>query len=100
MLSSQHPPCGTAVKSRKTIGIACQPAGLLVIDLDAGHGHPPPPWADLGVTHGRDVLRILADRAGAPDPINTYTVATPRGEHRYFLTPPGVALRNSFAALG
>lgn len=64
------------------IGIACRAAGLVVLDLDAGHGHPPPPWADLAVTHGRDVLRILADRAGQPDPVDTYTVATPNGEHR------------------
>lgn len=60
-------------------GIACGPAGLVVLDLDAAHGHTPPgEWADLGVTHGRDVLRTLADRAGQPDPIDTYTVLTPR----------------------
>ncbi|MFY9808073.1 MAG: bifunctional DNA primase/polymerase, partial [Pseudonocardiaceae bacterium] len=68
------------------IGIACQPAGLLVLDLDAGHSHPPPQWGRLGVTHGRDVLRILAAEAGHPDPSGTYTVATPsHGEYRYFL---------------
>lgn len=60
------------------IGIACQPAGLVVIDLDAARGQrPAPPWAQLGVTHGSDVLRVLAEQAGQPDPIDTYTVATP-----------------------
>jgi hypothetical protein len=60
------------------IGIACRPAGLVVLDLDAGHGQlPPRQWARLGVRHGRDVLAVLADRAGQPDPVDTYTVATP-----------------------
>jgi Bifunctional DNA primase/polymerase, N-terminal len=82
-------------------GIACGPAGLVVLDLDAGHGPPPQPWADLGVTHGRDVLRILAARAGQPDPADTYTVASPcQGEHRYFLAPPGIELRNTCGSLG
>jgi hypothetical protein len=76
------------------IGIACQAAGLVVIDLDGARGQqPPPPWDQLGVTHGRDVLRILAARAGAPDPIDTYTVASPSGEHRYFLASPDRELR-------
>ncbi|MGH3936184.1 MAG: bifunctional DNA primase/polymerase [Pseudonocardiaceae bacterium] len=84
------------------IGIACQPAGLVVLDLDAGHGGPPPPqWAGLGITHGRDVLRILAAAAEQPDLSDTYTVTTPSGgEHRYFLAPPDRELRNSCAALG
>jgi hypothetical protein len=84
------------------IGIACQAAGLVVLDLDAARGHlPPPPWARLGVIHGREVLRILAERAGQPDPIDTYTVATPSGgEHRYFLAPPDRDLRSTSAALG
>ena len=76
------------------VGISCQGAGLVVIDLDGARGQqPPPPWDQLGVTHGRDVLRILAARAGAPDPIDTYTVASPAGEHRYFLAPPDRELR-------
>ncbi len=84
------------------IGIPCQPAGLVVLDLDAGHGQSPPPqWARLGVRHGRDVLAVLADRAGQPDPVDTYTVSTPSdGEHRYFLAPPERELRNSCARLG
>ncbi len=78
------------------IAIACQAAGLVVLDLDAGRGElPPPQWAGLGVSHGRDVLRILAQRSGQPDPIDTYTVSTPHGEHRYFLAPPDRELRNT-----
>ncbi|MGH3534885.1 MAG: bifunctional DNA primase/polymerase [Pseudonocardiaceae bacterium] len=81
------------------IAIACQAAGLVVIDLDAGHDQPPPPqWAGLGVTHGRDVLRLLAQRAGHPDPIDTYIVASPHGEHRYFLAPADRELRNTTGA--
>jgi hypothetical protein len=76
--------------------LSCQAAGLVVIDLDGARGQqPPPPWDQLGVTHGRDVLRILAQRAGAPDPIDTYTVATPAGQHRYFLAPTDRELRNT-----
>lgn len=83
------------------IAIACQPAGLVVLDLDAARGRQPPPhWAQLGVTHGRDVLRILAERAHQPDPVDTYTVATPRGEHRYFLAPADRELRNTTGRLG
>lgn len=78
------------------IAIACQPAGLVVLDLDTGDEPPPPPWDQLGVTHGRDELRVLAQRAGAPDPIDTYTVATPSGgQHRYFLAPTDRQLRNT-----
>lgn len=85
------------------IGIPCGRAGLVVIDLDPARGKPPPPrWADLGVAHGRDVLRILAERAGQPDPVDTYSVRSPgkdgprgKGEHRYFSVPEGVNLRNT-----
>lgn len=84
------------------IGIACGPAGLVVLDLDAAHGHQPPRgWPDE-VRHGRDVLRLLAREAGEPDPADTYTVATPSGgEHRYFLAPPqGPELRNTTGDTG
>ena len=98
------------------IGIACGPAGLLVLDLDEPHpartadDHRAPPdaddarpaagtagagrmevpgeWAATTVRHGRDVLAHLARRAGQPDPRDTYTVLTPRGEQRYFAVPP------------
>jgi len=84
------------------IGIACGPAGLVVIDLDSARGQSPPPqWAEHGVTHGSQVLAFLAQRAGEPDPIDTYTVISPNdGEHRYYLTPPDLALRNTIGELG
>jgi hypothetical protein len=82
------------------IGIACGPAKLVVVDLDAAHGDAPPPeW--VGAAHGRDVLRMLAQQAGQPDPVETYTVVTPRdGEHRYFVAPPDVELRGTIGTLG
>jgi hypothetical protein len=83
------------------VGIACGPAGLLVLDLDAAHGPIPLPWARCGVSHGRDVLALLAQQAGEPDPVDTFTVATPRGgEHRYFSRPPGSQLRSTVGARG
>ncbi|GLY42997.1 hypothetical protein Amsp01_090200 [Amycolatopsis sp. NBRC 101858] len=83
------------------VGIACGPAGLLVLDLDAAHGVIPIQWARRGVTHGRDVLALLAHRAGEPDPVDTFTVATPRGgEHRYFARPSGSRLRSTVGARG
>jgi hypothetical protein len=84
------------------VGIACGPAGLVVLDLDVAHGHrPPPDWSNRGAVHGRDILRLLADDAGQPDPTDTYTVATPTGgEHRYFLAPAGPALRNTTGDTG
>jgi hypothetical protein len=87
------------------IGIACGPAGLVVLDLDAAHGHQPPRGWPEEVTHGRDVLRLLAREAGEPDPVDTYTVATPSGgEHRYFLAPSretgGPELRNTTGDTG
>ncbi|WIV52872.1 bifunctional DNA primase/polymerase [Amycolatopsis nalaikhensis] len=83
------------------VGIACGPAALLVLDLDAAHGPIPIPWARRGITHGRDVLALLAQQAGEPDPVDTFTVATPRGgEHRYFARPPGSRLRSTVGARG
>ncbi|WP_284740275.1 bifunctional DNA primase/polymerase [Amycolatopsis sp. RTGN1] len=88
-------------KSRKNVGISCGPAGLLVLDLDAAHGRVPEQWARHDVTHGRDVLALLAQLAGEPDPVDTFTVATPRGgEHRYFYRPPGSRLRSTVGARG
>jgi hypothetical protein len=61
----------------------------------------PPAWAALGVSHGRDVLALLARRARQPDPVDTFTVATPReGEHRYFVRPPGLRLRSTTGTAG
>ncbi|MFC6094364.1 bifunctional DNA primase/polymerase [Saccharothrix lopnurensis] len=82
------------------IGIACQPSGLYVLDLDDAHGHEPPPrWA--GARHGRDVLARLADAAGQPYPNRTYTVRTPSGGlHLYFRAPAEPELRNTIGRLG
>ncbi|TDQ00620.1 bifunctional DNA primase/polymerase [Labedaea rhizosphaerae] len=83
------------------IGIACEPSGLYVIDLDDGHGHQPPPGSE-GAAHGRDVLTRLAAAAGEPYPSDTFTVTTPtNGEHLYFAMPAGHAkLRNTVGRLG
>jgi hypothetical protein len=112
------------ISAAYNVGIACGPAGLVVLDLDspdhaaAGEPGTPPTAApshrgDVTVAatpsdgraqprpHGRDVLAALADDAGEPDPVHTYTVATPGGgEHRYFAAPPEVALRNTAGQLG
>ncbi|WP_367128380.1 bifunctional DNA primase/polymerase [Saccharothrix sp. HUAS TT1] len=67
------------------VGIACGPAGLLVVDLD--------------VPHGREAFARRAWQHGAEDPRDTYTVATPSGgEHRYFRAPDA-PLGNSVAKL-
>ncbi|MEV4049558.1 bifunctional DNA primase/polymerase [Amycolatopsis sp. NPDC049688] len=86
---------------RHNVGIACGPAGLLVLDLDAAHGPIPLHWVRRGITHGRDVLALLAQQAGEPDPVDTFTVATPRGgEHRFFSRPSGSRLRSTVGARG
>lgn len=84
------------------VGVATGPAGLLVIDLDSARGEiPPRDWAIHDVAHGRDVLAVLADRAGAAYPGGTYTVSTPTGGyHLYYKAPPGLQLRNTTAKLG
>ena len=66
------------------IGIACGPAGLLVVDLDR---RPEAAECSTGAVEGAGLLALLANRAGAGDPLETYSVATPRGEHRYFAVP-------------
>ena len=82
------------------IGAATGPSGLVVIDLDDGRGEPAPEEF-AGATGGRDVLAMLADRAGEPAPFDTWTVTTPtHGAHLYFRAPAGVELRNSIGTLG
>jgi hypothetical protein len=73
---------------------------VLVVDLDPHRGGEPP--AEFpGARGGADVLARLAAQAGGPDPVDTYTVTTPSsGEHRYFLMPEGLELRNSQSRLG
>lgn len=86
--------------ARRNVGVACGPAGLVVIDLDETRGRLSDTWGPLGVRHGREVLALLARWAGEPDPVNTYTVLTPSGEHRYFLAPTDRQLRNTVGASG
>jgi hypothetical protein len=89
---------------RANIGLSCGPAGLVVIDLDVpkpGRETPPPDWRLPGVTCGADVLAVLAERASAALPTDTYTVRTGRGGlHLYFTTPPGAQLGNTTADRG
>ncbi|WP_233160653.1 bifunctional DNA primase/polymerase [Actinophytocola xanthii] len=84
----------------RNVGIACGPAGLVVIDLDNLRGRASGIWGDEGVHHGREVLALLAHWAGEADPVDTYTVLTPHGEHRYFLAPTDRRLRNTIGATG
>ncbi|MCA1196277.1 bifunctional DNA primase/polymerase, partial [Saccharopolyspora sp. 6V] len=85
--------------SRKNIGIACGPSRLLVLDLDDAKGAPAPArWA--GARDGADVLARLAHEAGEPFPAETYTVATPHGQHLYFHAPREPVLRCSTGRLG
>ena len=79
------------------VGIACGPAGLLVVDLD-GPGQPPPEWA--GAADGRAVFIELARQAGATvEP--TFTVGTPSGgEHRYYAVQEGQSSRSTAGSLG
>ena len=68
------------------IGIACGPAGLVVIDLDI------PKFS--GIT-GAESLRQLEHDHGQQLPA-TFTVATPSGgRHLYYRTPDGSQIRNS-----
>jgi hypothetical protein len=84
----------------KNIGIACGPAGLVVVDLDEIRGTLSADWVPHGVRHGREVLALLAQWAGESDPADTFTVVTPSGEHRYFLAPPGGQLRSTVGEAG
>lgn len=87
-------------KTPYNIGAAIGRAGLVVIDLDHGRGQvAPEPFT--GATGGREVLAMLANRAGEPAPFDTWTVATPTsGAHLYYRTPEGFVPGNSVSALG
>ena len=89
-----------AFEPDRNVGVACGPAGLVVIDLDDVRGHLSGVWGELGVRHGREVLALLAQWAGEADPVDTYTVLTPSGEHRYYLAPTGRRLRSTVGASG
>ena len=84
-------------------GIATGPAGLLVLDLDLPKPDQEPPerWRRPGITDGTDVLATLAERAGQPLPLDTFTVTTRRGGlHLYFTHPEGARLGNTTGFLG
>ena len=80
------------------IGIACGPSGLVVVDLDTRKPgkQPPEAWRIDGVNDGQDVFALICQRAGQPDPTETFTVATGRGgRHRFFRQPDWPPLRNT-----
>jgi len=85
------------------IGIACGPSQLVVVDLDTPEhgGSLPAGWAaEPGIRDGRDVLAVLAERAGQPWPA-TYSVRTPSGGlHLYFAAIGGREIRNSASKVG
>jgi hypothetical protein len=82
------------------VGIATGRSGLVVIDLDDGHGDTAPERF-AGARDGREVLAFLAAEAGTCVPTNTYEVRTPGGgRHLYFRSPPEVVLRNTAGSLG
>jgi hypothetical protein len=65
-----------ADNSRKNIGIATGPSGVVVIDLDDSHGATAPePFA--GARNGQEVLTRLAAQAGAEVATDTFTILTP-----------------------
>ena len=83
------------------VGVACGPSGLVVLDLDTPKPGQAPPSDEPGIACGADVLALLAERAGQPLPIGTYTVRTARGGlHLYFRTPHGLELPNTAGRLG
>lgn len=84
-------------------GIATGPARLVVVDLDVANPDqsPPEPWNRPGVNDGADVLALLAEEAGQPLPLDTFTVRTRKGGlHLYFTHPNGPKLGNTSGSLG
>jgi hypothetical protein len=66
------------------VGIACGPAGLLVVDLDGPQGR-----------------NTFAGLSASAHPVPTFTVATPSGgEHRYYSVEPGKPAPSTVARLG
>ena len=94
------------------VGIACGPAGLVVLDLDvdreAGSSDVLTRDPDTRDSDTRDpdtrpgsgAASLSALAAGRPVP-STYTVSTPSGgRHLYFAAPAEVGLRNTASTLG
>ncbi|UGQ10037.1 bifunctional DNA primase/polymerase [Yinghuangia sp. ASG 101] len=87
------------------IGIATEPSGLVVVDLDmpkhVGDKPRKEPWASLNVRHGADVLAVLAKNAEQPFPGGTFAVTTRSGgTHLYFQAPDGPTLSSTVERLG
>jgi hypothetical protein len=87
------------------IGIACEPSGLIVVDLDCGKPLPPP-WDTMpGIVDGQDVLAVLCERHDPewsvwPAWRDTYTVQTPSGGWHLYFKATGETIRNSSGKLG
>ncbi|XVV14425.1 bifunctional DNA primase/polymerase [Actinoplanes sp. CA-131856] len=82
-------------RSPYNIGIACGPAGLVVIDLDVPKAATVPPPGGERYRHGLQVFTDLCREHRQPLP-ETYTVETGSGgRHLYFAHPAGPALRNT-----
>jgi len=79
-------------------GIAAKASGLVVLDLDRPKpGYQlPEAWRDEpGIVDGRDILAVLAERAGVTSWPHTFTVTTPSGGwHLYYTAPPGRLIGN------
>ncbi|WP_018351646.1 bifunctional DNA primase/polymerase [Longispora albida] len=86
------------------VGVACGPSGLVVADTDMPKPGqvPPPEWAAECCHDGGDVLSVLAERAGARWPAETFVVQTPSDGRHYYYTHPGTGpeLRNTQGSLG
>lgn len=87
------------------IGVACGPAGLVVIDLDSPKPGTDIPvrWRRPGIVDGAAVFAMLAEDAGERLPIQTYSVRTAGdgGQHLYFsASPDGPSTRNTAGRLG
>lgn len=79
------------------IGIACGPSGLVVLDLDPAPNNRPGPDGS-GLDGATSLAALAADRG--VELAATFTVTTPRdGQHLYYRTPAGVALRNTAGTL-
>jgi hypothetical protein len=81
------------------IGVACEPSGLVVLDLDIPRrGQPHGPTAAPGA--GADTLAALCDEHGQPYPLPTYAVDTPSGGCHLYYAAPDNRVRNSAGRLG
>jgi hypothetical protein len=84
------------------VGLACEPSGLVVVDLDVSPG---PSLDDADGNHpaassGTDALVALCDGHGQPYPSPTYAVGTPSGGVHLYYDAPRERVRNSVGRLG